>query len=193
MASTVDLAARVAELELELERIRAERAESATDGALLRTLLDDIARRRGIEEQLRDAYEWLDLAQLAGSVAAYSFNFRNQKLDWSPSILALYGFEQGCIPTLEAWVGAIYADDRPAVQRVADDALRNGADVDHRFRIVRPDGSIRWVQDRGRVLRDEQGALKRLVGINIDVTDLVGLQMDLSAKGDRLQLALEAG
>ena len=79
------------------------------------------------------------------------------------------------------------------MQRVADDALQNGADVDHRFRIVRPDGSIRWVQDRGRVIRDEQGGRKRLVGINIDVTELVSLQMDSSAKSDRLQLALEAG
>lgn len=193
MVNTVDLAARVTELELELDRLRAERVESASDGALLKTLLDDIARRRGVEEQLRDAYEWLDLAQRAGSVAAYSYCFQSQKLDWSPSVLALYGFEQGCTPTVEKWLGSIHADDLPAVQRVADDALQDGADVDHRFRIVRPDGSVRWIQDRGRVMRDEQGGLKRLVGINIDVTELVALQMDLSAKSDRLCIALEAG
>lgn len=193
MVRTVDLSVRVQELEREIEQLRAERAGSSPDGSMLKALLDDIERRRAIEDQLRDAHQWLDLAQRAGSVAAYTFDFASQKLDWSPSTMELYGFDDDCCPTLASWLASIHVDDLSAVQRVADDALSNGVDVDQRFRIVRPDGSIRWVQDRARIIRGEDGKPSRLAGINIDVTELIELQAAYATESERLRIAMEAG
>jgi PAS domain-containing protein len=107
--------------------------------------------------------------------------------------MALYGFEASVQPTMERWLEAIHPDDRPAVRAVAEAALVSHAEVDHRFRIVLPDGSISWIQDRGRILRNHDGSPARLVGINIDVTELVELERRASKDGDRLRLALAAG
>ena len=94
---------------------------------------------------------------------------------------------------LERWLGAIHPEDRPAVQAVADSALQHFADVDQRFRLLRADGSIHWIQDRGRIHFDDDGRPVRLVGINIDVTELVELERRAIEQGERLRLALAAG
>ncbi|GLR47232.1 sensor histidine kinase [Sphingomonas astaxanthinifaciens] len=193
MTNADSLARRIAELESEVAELRAERAAAADDGAMLKTLIEELGRRRAVEEQLRQAEEWLTLAQEAGRVAAYTFDFRTGRLDWSPSTMALYGFPQGEQPTLERWLGAIHPDDRPAVQAVAESALQHFGDVDQRFRLLRADGSIHWIQDRGRIHFDDEGRPVRLVGINIDVTELVELERRATEQGERLRLALAAG
>lgn len=193
MTDSADLGSRVEELEREVARLRAERAESAPDGAMLKALLDDIERRRMVEEDLRDHQQWLDLAQRAGSVAAYAFDLQTETLDWSPSTLELYGLDEGTKPTLETWLGSIHPDDLPTARRVAAAAIDDGVDIDHRFRIVRPDGSVRWVQDRGHVLPGNGGGCGRIVGVNIDITEIVELQTALASESDRLKIALQAG
>jgi PAS domain-containing protein len=86
-----DLLVRIAELEAQVARLEHDRGELG-EGAILRALMDDIARRRVIETDLRRAHEWLHLAQEAGRVAAYTFDMKAQKLDWSPSTKTLYRF-----------------------------------------------------------------------------------------------------
>lgn len=192
MAETSGLAARVAELEQQLENLSEQHADALADGAMLKTLLEDISRRRKVEHRLEQAQEWLRLAQEAGRVAAYSFDFAGELLEWSGSTLALYGFPPDQEPTIESWLAAIHPDDRVAASQVAERALQQGFDVDHRFRIVRPDGAILWVQDRGRILLGDNGQPQRLVGINIDVTELVELERRASENEERLRLALQA-
>lgn len=184
---------RLRALELEVARLREERAEAVSQGAMLKTLLDDIARRRQVEGKLAEAETWLDLAQQAGRVASYTFDFTTQKLEWSPSTQALYGLSPTDEPTLDRWLAAVHPDDRAAVEAVATAALATHVDVDHRFRIVRQDGGVSWIQDRGRVLFDDEGQPSRLVGINIDVTELVTLEREAREGRERLRLALSAG
>lgn len=193
MNSDETILRRIAELEAELERLRRARLSIARDGTMLKLLLDDIARRRHVEADLRQAQLWLTLAQEAGQVAAYTFDFATGKLDWSASTLALYGFAPDQEPTLEGWLNAIHPDDRAGAAAVASAALQRHQEVDQRFRIVRADGSFAWIQDRGRIVRHADGSPARLVGINVDVTDLIALEQSASGDSDRLRLALAAG
>ncbi|GAA4028175.1 hypothetical protein GCM10022281_03720 [Sphingomonas rosea] len=184
---------RIAELEAELAKLRADSAATAPDGALLKTLLDDIARRRTVEHELNQAHEWLTLAQEAGMVAAYTFDFHTDTLSWSSSARALYGFDEGVEPSLELWMSTIHPDDIALVERVVEATMTTGAPVDQRYRLLRPDGSIAWIQDRGRVILHDDGSPARLVGVNVDVTELVELERRASEDGERLRLALSAG
>jgi PAS domain S-box-containing protein len=186
-----DLLVRIAELEAQVARLEHDRGELG-EGAILRALMDDIARRRVIETDLRRAHEWLHLAQEAGRVAAYTFDMKAQKLDWSPSTKTLYRFPTDQDATLEGWLAAVHPDDRDAVQAVAQGAITQGRDVDHRFRIVRGDGQILWIQDRARIHLGDDGSPERLVGINVDVTELVDLERRSAENEQRLRLALKA-
>jgi PAS domain S-box-containing protein len=70
-----------------------------------------------------------------------------------------------------AWAECIIADDRPRVLAVFSALMQDEASVSVEYRITRPDGSVRWVQDRGFQVRDAEGRLVRLTGIVTDITE----------------------
>ena len=65
----------------------------------------------------------------------------------------------------------VHADDQPAVAEAITAAIEKGAPWDVEFRVVQPDGDVRWVMGKGEVLRDEAGQPTRLLGVNVDITD----------------------
>lgn len=155
------------------------------DSGLLSMLLADIRERRRVEAELAESRQWLELAHEAAGVCAYSFDVTSNRLEWSASTWKLYGFEAGGQPTLETWLASVHPADRERVARVAEMAIEHGAAIDHGFRVVLPDGRIRHVRDRGRVLKDADARPTKVVGLNIDVTELVRAR---EAAGDAQQI-----
>lgn len=91
----------------------------------------------------------------------------------SRSIAELVGLaEQGLGGGLSAWQALIHPDDRPAARACFVPVIEGGADeLRAEYRVRRADGSYAWVQDNARVLRDEKGAIVRMVGTIRDVTE----------------------
>ena len=85
---------------------------------------------------------------------------------WGYSIADLYGN-----PGL--WKEPIHSEDRPQVAAVFENWVRGapGARYDAEYRIVRPDGQIRWVADRGFILQRKAGVVSRVAGIAEDITE----------------------
>ena len=73
----------------------------------------------------------------------------------------------------EAWLEAIHPEDRERVRVSLPQQKEGGWEME--YRVVRPDGEIRWVQDRAFPVRDEDGRLLRVVGVAEDVTERVEL------------------
>lgn len=69
-----------------------------------------------------------------------------------------------------SWQEAIYAEDQEKVFELRRRQLQ-GQHLDDEYRIVRPDGSVRWVRDRAFPIRDKAGQIKRIAGIAKDVTE----------------------
>ena len=69
----------------------------------------------------------------------------------------------------QSWFEAIHPEDRERVQQAAL-ALRATSIYDEEFRIVRPDGTVRWVRDRAFPVRDSAGLADQVVGVTQDVT-----------------------
>jgi len=65
----------------------------------------------------------------------------------------------------------VHPDDQPAVAEAITAAIEKSAPWDIEFRVVHPDGNVRWVMGKGEVLRDEGGQPARLLGVNVDITD----------------------
>jgi two-component system, sensor histidine kinase and response regulator len=68
-----------------------------------------------------------------------------------------------------SWMDAIHPDDRPRVQQAFARGAKRG-DYDEEYRIQRPDGSLRWIRDRGFPITDEHGDVYRIAGLAEDVT-----------------------
>jgi two-component sensor histidine kinase/PAS domain-containing protein len=104
-------------------------------------------------------------------ICAWNWHVAENRLYWSPKLCELHG-----VPLPPADPGEyllmIHPADRERVAREREEFLQDGDTFDHEFRIVRPDGSVRFIVDRGQTFRDASGGAVRLEGVNIDVTDL---------------------
>ncbi|HEY9729358.1 MAG TPA: PAS domain S-box protein, partial [Chroococcales cyanobacterium] len=89
------------------------------------------------------------------------------------------------------WLETIHPEDRAKTQATALRCQHSDV-VINEYRIVRPDGEIRWICDRGFALRDEAGHIYRVVGIAQDITDRKRVEKALRESVDRLNLALAA-
>lgn len=101
----------------------------------------------------------------------WSIELPSQKLVYlNPSAEAIYGVSADAFLRGEAdWLDMVHPDDRARMQRSLKEATTSGS-LTTEYRIVRPDGEVRWILDRARVVFNEHGARIRLDGIARDVT-----------------------
>jgi PAS domain S-box-containing protein len=135
----------------------------------------------------------LDLVDLPG-VGAYVWSVIDDRVEWSPELVRLYGLEQG--PTSETrFIELVHPDDRLRVEAETTAFLAGGDSYAHEFRIVCPGGQLRVIHDRGVIERAPNGSALFLRGINIDVTaQQRSREQDAYQAFDRelLELALDA-
>jgi diguanylate cyclase (GGDEF)-like protein/PAS domain S-box-containing protein len=169
-------------------------------------LSEDVTEQKNAEEELREAQEKLKLAlegvreseelfrQLAENIREVFLAITPDPLRViyvSPAYEEIWGrpvaelYER---PT--AWVEAIHPDDH----EWASDLVRRSQQrekTDMEYRIVRPDGSIRWIRHRTYPLHDTQGHFMRKVGFAEDITERKEAEAELREAQEKLNLALE--
>ncbi|MHC4092135.1 MAG: putative bifunctional diguanylate cyclase/phosphodiesterase [Planctomycetota bacterium] len=90
----------------------------------------------------------------------------------SPAYEEVYGRScQSLYEERRSWLEAVHADDRARVDRVFAQKGERGERTEEEYRIVRPDGSVRWILDRSIPVRDEAGEVYRWVGVAEDITE----------------------
>ncbi|HET9596996.1 MAG TPA: ATP-binding protein, partial [Anaeromyxobacteraceae bacterium] len=131
--------------------------------------------RQQLEAARADAARTRDrlaLAQEIGGIGTFDGNVREGTYAWSPELEALHGFAPGTFPgTYAAWRERLHPEDRAGLDGRIGRAVETGA-FEGEWRIVRPDGTVRWVSARGRVFTDGDGTPLRFLGVNIDITDI---------------------
>jgi PAS domain S-box-containing protein len=130
---------------------------------------DDHKRAR---EGLRESEERLRLALEAGRMGTWEWTVATNEVIWSPSLEAIHGIAPGTFAgTFAAYQDDMHAEDREHVLHAIAQTLEQGEDHHIEYRIVRPDGSTRWVEGRGKLVRDRSGAPTRMIGVCMDVTE----------------------
>jgi len=82
-----------------------------------------------------------------------------------------FGFALDRELDLESFLNIVHPEDREKLRLTVEEAVRSGEDHGAEYRIVRPDGSIRWVLSRGRTYPASSGQSARLMGVSIDMTE----------------------
>ena len=148
-----------------LERIASQIAGAVANARLL-------AERAKAEEALREGEE--RFRQMAENMREVFFlvDHENYKvLYMNRAYEEVFG--RSCESLYEqpsSWLEAIHPEDIDSVNEAFEKQLTTGA-FDEEFRIIRPDGSVRWIHDSVVPIRDEQGQISRLVGIAEDITE----------------------
>ncbi|HSL00977.1 MAG TPA: PAS domain S-box protein, partial [Rubrobacteraceae bacterium] len=139
--------------------------------AVANVLATAIERRRS-EEELERSQERLELGQAVAELGTFEWDIRTGEVVLTAELEALYGIEPGGFSgRFEDWAPFLHPEDREAVLRELWRAVEEGEDLEIEFRIVRPDGEVRWIAVRGRKFVDEDGGAARMLGVNSDVTE----------------------
>ena len=89
------------------------------------------------------------------------------------------------------WMESIHEEDRPRVESAFQGRAATGV-YDEQYRIIRPDGEIRWIRDRGFPVHDEGGNVYRIAGVAEDITRRRKIQEELRHSNDRFRRLVES-
>ena len=124
------------------------------------------------KESLRECEERWRLAMAAGRMASWDWEISTDRVIVSQGWEALHGIPLGTFAgTFEAFLSDIHPEDRESVIGSMKSAVEEGREHLVEYRLVWPDGSVHWIEARGKVLRDESGKPVRMIGICMDIKE----------------------
>jgi PAS domain S-box-containing protein len=145
-----------------------------------------IAERERDVLALRESEERLRLAQQVAHIGTFEWNIQTGVNRWTPELETMYGLQTGSFPgTFEAWEQLVHPDDRPEAVRRVNEAMEKGG-FEGEWRVVWPDGTVRWLYGRSFVFKDESGKPLKLIGVNIDITERKCMEEELRRSRDEL-------
>jgi PAS domain S-box-containing protein len=133
---------------------------------------NELSERRRVEAELRQSEEQLQLALSASRMGTWNWNIQTGKISWSDNLEALFGMEPGEFDgSFEMFLARLHQDDRDRLITAVDRAIATGEDYDIEFRVVYPNGTIRWALSQGKVFYDQHGQPIQMAGIDLDITE----------------------
>ncbi|HUP24647.1 MAG TPA: GAF domain-containing protein, partial [Thermoanaerobaculia bacterium] len=133
--------------------------------------LGHFIEHRLAEETVRSSQERLDMALDAGQMGTWDWDMESGLITWSHALRRIFALSPGSAPSTLSDLGdLVHPDDRAAVMEDIIVAGRRHLPYHREFRIVLPDSETRWLETRGRVLRDDAGRL-HMVGVATDITE----------------------
>jgi signal transduction histidine kinase len=149
----------------------------------LMSLAAVVRERARADANARWSEEHLAIAMESAQLGRWEWDIDAARLTWSDITRRMYELPPDAEVTPQLVERMIHPDDRPLLEAATVAGLE-GRPIDVEFRIVLPDGRIKWILSKGKTLYDEDRLPTRLVGIKVDVTDRKTAEMEIR-KRDR--------
>ncbi|MBL8345655.1 MAG: PAS domain-containing protein [Rubrivivax sp.] len=135
-------------------------------------MLIDVTERRQAARELHDERERTALAVGGAGIGIWEWFARDNAARWDENMFRLRGLEpRESALTHEERMALVHPDDREMVRRLSERSAGERTPFAYEFRIVRPDGAVRWIASRSVDLPDTATGERRRIGANWDVTD----------------------
>jgi len=167
--------------------------EGATGIDRVACIMQDITDRKRTEGALRKSEERFRLAAQAGKMYAYEWDVATDVVMRSEEQANVLGFsDQAKQLTRQQLVARVHPDDRTLFLGSVDQVTPENPATRISYRMLRPDGSVVWLEKSARGFFDEQGKLVRMIGMVVDITERKRAEAAKRESEDRLQLLLDS-
>lgn len=133
----------------------------------------------------------LEAAAQAANIGIWDWDLLTGQLYWTPTLEALYGLAPNSVHSYDDFKSCVHPDDLESTEAARDAAVRLRQPFSLKFRIIRPDGSVRWIEANGRALYDPEGKVTNITGTNQDITDREKMELALKASEERYRTVVE--
>jgi PAS domain S-box-containing protein len=136
------------------------------------------------------ANDWLRVALEAGKSVVWDWDVKSGRDSWFGDLQTMFGIASNTyFGHVEDFRDRVHPDDRSLVWKAVQDAMQNQKPYVAEFRIVRADGSVRWVAAKGTFYYSAQGEAERMMGVAVDVTERKAIEQTLHQKESELREA----
>jgi PAS domain S-box-containing protein len=127
--------------------------------------------RARTSETLRGRDEMLQSALESNGIGLWVQDYEREISHWSDEVYRIAGREPGSAkPGFNSWLAWIHPEDREGIKKTLAQARENGKNYQQQYRILWPDGSVRWIESQGRCQCGSDGRVTRMMGVLADVT-----------------------
>ncbi|HEV7674099.1 MAG TPA: PAS domain-containing protein [Candidatus Angelobacter sp.] len=140
--------------------------------SVLRALREASQRteRSRAEESLRQSEAYLAEAQRLSHTGSFGWRPSSGEIFWSEESFRIFGYDRATRPTVELILQRVHPEDAGLVKQTIERASLNGKDFDHEYRLVMPDGSVKYVHVVAHASKDESGSIE-FIGAVMDITE----------------------
>jgi PAS domain S-box-containing protein len=140
------------------------------------------------EQGLRESEERLKLATESAQVGIWEIDLLTNERSWDDSMYALYrARREDFSGPYDVWSRRLHPEDKIATEAALQDAIAGNKKYAREFRLKMPDGEIRYIKGQAQVIRDRAGNPLRVIGTNLDITDVRLAAQALAARDAALQ------
>jgi two-component system, cell cycle sensor histidine kinase and response regulator CckA len=133
----------------------------------------DLTERKRMEERLRASEARFADAQRLAKVGSWERDLETERVQWSGEMYRIFGLPKEAPPSYAAVAGHIHPKDREKTEEADRKVRSSNGPVEMEYRLVRPDGNIRYVRSIVEAIKDDLGTPIRIVGATQDITEQV--------------------
>ncbi|HWQ78174.1 MAG TPA: HD domain-containing phosphohydrolase [Anaerovoracaceae bacterium] len=145
-----------------------------------------------LNKKLRNDLERFNKAEILSHLGNYKVDLHTGKIEWSDELYRIFGFEPKSFePTIKSRADFTYSDDKYLVDESIEKVIHGKCSFNKmENRIIRQDGSIRWVLSTGHIELDDHGAAESYIGTLLDITERKQLEKSLEREKERLRMTI---
>ena len=148
----------------------------------------DVTAMKKAEHALQESRERLQASLDAAEAGTFRWDIQRNSLEWDENLDALFGLSPGqSVRSLENFISMVHPEERAGVIERCRRCAEEGADFHMEFRVIWPDGSIHWLNDKGKTFFDAQGRPHYMTGACVEITTQKHTEAALRESSERFR------